>query len=63
MPRCYKQGTKLVDSEKSSARESVKIGPERGKLQNLQGMAGEDTAGWKKHSGFCGDLWRLAVVL
>jgi hypothetical protein len=24
-------------------------------------MAGEDTAGWKRLSGFCGDLWIVEI--
>jgi uncharacterized protein YdhG (YjbR/CyaY superfamily) len=51
VPGCYKQGTELVQF--SSAREAVKTGPERVKLNNLhcesrcQETAGEDKPGWK----------------
>jgi hypothetical protein len=47
---------------KSSARQAVKKGPERVKLRissaisHYHGKAGEDTTGWERHSGYCGDL-------
>jgi hypothetical protein len=52
----------------SSALEAVKIEAERVKLKNLhlEAVARErsvKTAGWKKLSRCCGDLWRLAVAL
>jgi hypothetical protein len=46
-----------------SVREAVKIEPERLKVKKIftvrsccQGMAGKDTAGWKRRNGCCGDL-------
>jgi hypothetical protein len=51
----------------SSAQEAVKTEPERMKLKistirsRCQRTAGEDTAGWKRLSVCCGDMWIVKI--
>jgi hypothetical protein len=64
--RCYKQGTRLELSqfcmgvcEEGLSAWSVRISTARSRCQ---GTAGEDTAGWKKLSGCCGNLWIVKII-
>jgi hypothetical protein len=64
LPRCYKQMAKLVEfcTEGSEKRTWARETEESTLLEAVcQGTANEDTEGWERLSGFCGNLWIVEI--